>query len=66
MWAKIIIPSTITEIVPTIELYSKSFRKCIKNTDIVLPSTIKSIGEFSFEGCTSLNRITIPNSVKKK
>ncbi|MCQ2088193.1 MAG: leucine-rich repeat domain-containing protein [Bacilli bacterium] len=30
---------------------------------VVLPNTIKSIGEYAFKGCTSLTSIEIPNSV---
>ncbi|KAK8835796.1 hypothetical protein M9Y10_040619 [Tritrichomonas musculus] len=39
-------------------------QNCEKLTKIEVPSSIKSIGKYYFEGCCSLTQVTIPSSVK--
>lgn len=39
------------------------FRRCYKLTDVILPSTLTTIGAFSFCECTALEEITLPSSV---
>ncbi len=44
-------------------IYSKAFENCSNLTDIVIPDTIRSIGENAFTSCTGLSHITIPESI---
>jgi hypothetical protein len=39
------------------------FKNCSKLRDVVLPSSLTSIGENSFEGCTLLTEVAIPDYV---
>ena len=47
----------------TIESYAFSGCTSLKETDIVLPESVQTIGEGAFSGCTSLEGYTIPNHV---
>ena len=52
----VIIPDSVVEIVEF----------CFKNLKIksvIIPNSVKSIGDGAFEGCTNLKSVTIPNSV---
>lgn len=40
------------------------FAKCTKLTNVILPSTLTTIGKYAFANCSSLTSITIPSSVK--
>ena len=39
------------------------FYECSEMTSIILPDTLKEIGEYSFRGCSALESITIPEGV---
>ena len=48
----------------TRDVYTSIFGKQNKdNLEIVLPSSLKTIGDYSFYGCSGLTSITIPNGV---
>ena len=53
-----IIPEGITEIGDT-------FYNCSSLESVIIPESVKKIGNEAFEGCTSLKSIIIPESVKK-
>ena len=40
-----------------------AFQNCTKLTKLVLPETVKTIGQYAFSGCTGLTEFTIPASV---
>lgn len=40
------------------------FAKCTQLTNVILPSTLTTIGKYAFANCSSLTSITIPSSVK--
>ena len=40
-----------------------SFEDCTKLTNINIPDSVRSIGDFAFCGCTNLASISIPDSV---
>lgn len=48
---------------PTTQFADSTFSGCTSLVNVVIPSTVKSIGGYSFDGCTSLAHITIPKSV---
>lgn len=54
---KVIIPSGVT----SIEKYAFEFKDM---REVVIPNTVRSIGECAFGGCKYLSKITIPSSVK--
>jgi hypothetical protein len=38
---------------------SQVFQECSSLTDIVIPSNVTSIGDMTFEKCTSINSVTV-------
>ena len=40
------------------------FVKCTKLTNVILPSSLTTIGKYAFANCSALTSITIPSSVK--
>ena len=42
---------------------SSSFSGCSSLIEIIIPSSVTSIGDFAFSGCSSLKRTTFPSSV---
>ena len=48
-----------------VERIDGAFHGCDKLTAINLPSTLKSIGYYSFGGCCRLNSIVLPNSLQE-
>ncbi len=42
------------------EIPAGTFKDCVNLTDILIPDTVKTIGEATFSGCSSLESITIP------
>lgn len=45
---------TVTDVEP------RGFKSCPYVTNIVLPSSIKEIGAYAFEGCSTLSQVTLP------
>ncbi|MBQ7661244.1 MAG: leucine-rich repeat protein [Clostridia bacterium] len=45
--------------VPVTSIMFSAFRDCENITGIVIPSSVKSIGEYAFTGCKSLQNITV-------
>ena len=43
----------------------KAFEGCVKVRRVILPGTVKAIGEMAFTGCTGLESVVIPGSVQK-
>lgn len=60
---KLVVPEGITGIVSASNYYDGAFRDCTKLTEVVLPSTMTSIGNYAFSGCTKLTNVTISDSV---
>ena len=54
---------TALEIYGSTKIRDYVFRDCDSLKRIVLPDTVKSIGQYAFYGCNELTSITIPNSV---
>ena len=54
--------SSVTQLLPS-SGQGGMFRGCHKLTDVILPSTLTTIGAFSFYECTALEEITLPSSV---
>ena len=52
-------PLAYMQAVPNYYLYKS------KVASVVIPNTVKSIGDFAFEGCTGLTSVTIGNSVTR-
>ena len=42
----------------------RAFSGCYKLTSVIIPNSVKNIGEWAFKYCISLSSIDIPNSVK--
>lgn len=63
---KLIIPSTAEydEVTYPVTEINKNAFSHTKLTSVVVPATIKEIGEYAFAGCKSLRSISIPDSVK--
>ena len=40
-----------------------AFTGCIQITEVIIPDSVKTIGEYAFAGCSKLTSVTIPNSV---
>ena len=40
-----------------------AFSECAGLTSFIIPTSVKSIGDFTFQHCTNLKSVTIPNSV---
>ena len=60
---KLVIEEGITEIAGTGDWAFGVFSNSYRLKDIVLPSSLKSIGENAFSNCESLNNVVIPNTV---
>ena len=43
----------------------KAFEGCVHLRRVILPGTVKAIGEMAFTGCTGLESVVIPGSVAK-
>lgn len=43
----------------------KAFEGCVNLHRVILPGTLKAIGEMAFTGCTRLESVVIPGSVQK-
>ena len=59
---EVVIPENYKDM-PIISIAPEAFRGNDKLTSVVLPDTVKSIGEYAFAECTALAKIAIPNSV---
>ena len=53
---------TVDEGIVAIE--NSTFKGCTSLKEIILPSTLRKIGFFAFENCTSLTSITVPEGVR--
>ena len=60
---KLVIEEGITEIADTGDWAYGVFSNSYRLKEIVLPSTLKSIGQNAFSSCESLNNVVIPDSV---
>lgn len=60
---KVVIPSNINGL-PVIRVKARGFEDC-GSSEIVLPDTIKEIGEFAFAGSSNLKSITLPFGLQK-
>ena len=54
---------TALEIYGSTKIRDYVFRNCDNLKSIVIPDTVKSIGQYAFYGCNELTSVTIPNSV---
>jgi len=64
-YATYYIPSTLRHITVTGDnLLYGAFYMCSMLTDITIPNSITSIGDFAFGGCSGLTSVVIPNSVE--
>lgn len=54
---------TALEIYGSTKIRDYAFRDCDSLKSIVLPDTVKNIGQYAFYGCNELTSITMPNSV---
>ncbi|MBR3439473.1 MAG: leucine-rich repeat protein, partial [Clostridia bacterium] len=59
----IVIPATYYDY-PVIGIDDYAFRECQSITSIVIPESVKSIGEGAFFYCSSLTSVSIPDSVE--
>ena len=48
---------------PVTEIERYAFKDCTRLKQVILPDTIRRIGEFAFKDCTRLERISIPDTV---
>lgn len=60
----ITIPSEIDNL-PVVAIDKKAFGGNKKITEVVIPNTVKEIGESAFKGCSSLAVVTLAASIKK-
>ena len=56
------IPSTISGY-PVVGISKEAFGGCVM-TEVVIPESVVSIGDYAFVGCTNLKQVSIPDSVK--
>ena len=61
---KLVIEEGITEIADTRDRAFGVFSNFYRLKEVVLPSTLKSIGENAFSGCESLNEVVLPSTLK--
>lgn len=62
----IVIPESIQhdgDIYPVTKIEGWAFSNCKSMTSILIPGTVKEIGDRAFAGCSSLKHVTIPASV---
>ena len=63
--SNVLVPQSLKEVVITKEtkIRNYAFYDCTKIESIIIPNSVKSIGESAFYNCTSLKKIIIPISV---
>lgn len=61
---RVTIPETV-EGYTTLYINDYSFSMCKYMTEIIIPNTVKRIGNRAFQGCSSLTTMTIPASIKE-
>ena len=59
-----IIPSQIDGY-PVVEIEGYAFKDCTRLKKVVLPDTLRQIGEFAFKDCIRLETLIIPDTVEK-
>lgn len=61
---RVYLPNGVVEIGGEKESWAGVFRGCIELSSIILPNTLRKIGNGAFYGCSKLKLINIPNNVE--
>ncbi len=59
----LVIPATVGDNIPVVEIDDGAFYGCDKLTSVTIPEGVTTIGESAFENCTGLKKVTLPKSL---
>lgn len=63
----VVIPETIThegKAYPVTEIYGGTFQAKLELTSVKIPSGVKTIGDYAFQGCTAMTKVTFAENSK--